>query len=60
MTTTEPSYIHDYAETLGHGRGIMRRDTVIDGQLVPELSGEVGSPAPLETVRRHERRVTLG
>lgn len=53
------SYIHRYAETLGNGRGIMRVDVVIDGKLVNELSGTEGSPAPLETVRKHEERVSL-
>lgn len=52
------SYIAYYAESLGHGRAIMRVDTVFDGQLVE--SHEDGSPAPIETVRAHERRVRLG
>jgi hypothetical protein len=55
------SYINRYAETLGDGTGraIMRIDTVIDGELVPELSGTEGSPASIETVRRHESRLVL-
>lgn len=54
------SYIHYYAESLGHGRGVLRCDVVVEGQLVNELSGVEGSPAPLETVRKHERKVVLG
>jgi hypothetical protein len=53
------SYIHYYAEGLGNGRGILRCDVVVDGVLVPELSGEVGSPAPIDTVRQHERTFVL-
>jgi len=48
------SYIHEYVEPLGNGRAIMQRDVVVDGKLVPELSGHIGSPAPIATVRKHE------
>lgn len=51
------SYIHRYAESLGHGRAIMRCDTVIDGVLVE--SHVEGSPAPLKTVQAHEEKVML-
>lgn len=51
--------IHEYAEPLGNGRAQMQRDVVVDGKLVPELSGPVGSPAPIETVRQYERKVTI-
>lgn len=51
------SYIAYYAEPLGHGRAIMRCDLVVDGQLADSYT--VGSPAPLETVRKHERRTPL-
>lgn len=57
--TGPASFVDYYAESLGHGRGVMRRDVVIEGVLVPELSGLDGSPAPLATVQRHERRVAL-
>lgn len=53
-----PSYIDYYPEPLGHGRAIMRRDVVFDGVLVE--SGTDGSPAPVDTVRAHAHRVTLG
>lgn len=52
------SYISHYAEPLGNGRAIMRVDIVIDGQLVD--SHTEGSPAPIETVRRHESTTQLG
>ena len=60
MTTTTPlgvSHITYYAEPLGHGRAIMRVDVVHDGELVATYTD--GSPAPLATVRRYERRVSL-
>jgi hypothetical protein len=44
-----------YAEQVRPGYSIMRRDVVVDGSLVPELSGTDGSPAPTETVKRYER-----
>lgn len=52
------SYISYYAEPLGHGRAIMRVDVVVDGELVESHTS--GSPAPIETVRKHERTVQLG
>lgn len=51
------SFIHYYADPLGHGRAIMRCDIVVDGAMVQSYT--VGSPAPLDTVRRYERRVPL-
>lgn len=52
-----PSYIHRYAESLGHGRAIMRVDLVINGVLIE--SNVEGSPAPIETIQRYERKVAL-
>lgn len=52
------SYIHYYAEALGHGRAIMRVDVVFDGELVDSHTS--GSPAPIDTVRAHERLTPLG
>lgn len=52
MTATDR--IIYYAEPVKAGYSILRRDVVIDGELVPELSHPVGSPAPTETVRRYE------
>jgi hypothetical protein len=52
-----PSYIDHYAEALGHGRGIMRVDVVIDGRLVDTHTE--GSPAPLATVQAAAHRCTL-
>jgi len=57
--TTSRSYIDEYVEPRPHGRAVLQRDVVIDGELVAELSGTVGSPAPVDTVRRHERFVDL-
>ena len=54
-----PSYVHEYPEPMAHGRAIMQRDVVIDGRLVPELSGHVGSPAPWATVAAHEHKLVL-
>lgn len=51
------SYIAHYAEALGHGRAIMRVDVVIEGKL--DHSYTEGSPAPIDTVRAYERRVTF-
>ena len=56
-TTDSRNYIHYYAEPLGHGRAIMRVDVVFHGQLVDSHTS--GSPAPLETVRKHERKTNL-
>jgi hypothetical protein len=56
-TTDSRNYIHYYAEPLGHGRAIMRVDVVFHGELVE--SHTTGSPAPLETVRKHERKTNL-
>jgi hypothetical protein len=50
--------MHYYAESLGHGRAILRCDVVIDGEL--EDSHTVGSPAPVDTVRKQERTTPLG
>jgi hypothetical protein len=44
-----------YAESLGDDRAIMRVDIVADDELV--MSYTEGSPAPIETVRKHERTV---
>ena len=52
------SYIAYEAESLGHGRAILRCDVVFDGALVE--SHTVGSPAPIDTVRKAERKTTLG
>lgn len=54
-----PSYIRYHAVDLGFGRAVMRREVVIDGEYVAELSGTTGSPAPIETVRQHERMVGI-
>lgn len=51
------SYIAYFVEPLGNGRAVMRVDIVVDGVLVD--SHLEGSPAPIETVRRYERKVTL-
>lgn len=51
------SYIAYHAEGLGHGRGVLRRDVVLDGRVLS--SERVGSPGPLAAVRQHERRVKL-
>jgi hypothetical protein len=47
------------AEQLGAGRAQLHRDVVIGGELVPELSHPVGSPAPLAAVARREREILL-
>lgn len=51
------SYVAYYAESLGHGRAIMRVDIVHDGELVQSYTD--GSPAPIETVRKYEHVVQL-
>lgn len=48
------SFVEYAAEPLAHGRAIMRCEIVING--VVEQSYLVGSPAPIETVRKHESR----
>lgn len=57
--TNPRNLITYYAEPLPGGRAILCRDVVIDGDLVTELSGKVGSPAPAETVRAHELTLIL-
>jgi len=52
------SYISYYAESLGHGRAIMRVDIVVEGRLVQSYLS--GSPAPMASVKAHEHRVPLG
>lgn len=56
---TDRNFIHYYAESVTEGRSILRRDVVIDGEMVPELSHALGSPAPTEVVEQHERTVKL-
>jgi hypothetical protein len=46
-------------EPLPGGRGRLHRDVVVHGELRAELSGPIGSPAPIDVVRQHERTVTL-
>lgn len=56
------SLIHYYSEPVGNvadGRAVLRRDVIVDDVLVPELSGILGSPAPVATVREHERTIDL-
>lgn len=50
-------YIAYEAEPLPHGRGVLRRDLVLDGRVLS--SERTGSPAPLEAVKAHERKVVL-
>lgn len=50
---------HYYAEPLPGKRAQMQVDVVIDGRLVPELSGKVGSPAPESTVRDAAERMSF-
>jgi hypothetical protein len=54
---TKPSYIAYYAEPLPHGRAILHCDVVVDGKL--EQSYDVGSPAPLATVKAAESKLML-
>jgi hypothetical protein len=42
-----------YTEPRAGGRAQLYRDVVVDGDLIPELSGPVGSVAPVDTVRTH-------
>lgn len=49
--------VHYYAEPLGFGRGILRCDVVVDGELM--MSYPVGSPAPFAIVLAAERTVPL-
>jgi hypothetical protein len=46
-------------EPLAGGRGQLHVAVFKDGEQVPELCHPWGSPAPIETVRRHERTVTF-
>jgi hypothetical protein len=46
-----------FAEPLPGGRAQLHVDVVIDSQVV--VSHRVGSPAPLETVRKHARVIEL-
>lgn len=48
-----------WTESLPGNRGQLHRDVVVRGQLRSELSGPIGSPAPLDTVRTFEHTVTL-
>jgi len=54
---TSRNYIHEYAEPLPGGRGILRHDFVVDSVLVD--SHLVGSPAPWLTVKAAESFVDL-
>jgi hypothetical protein len=54
-----PSYIAYEAEPLPGKRAQMIRTVVVDGEVVPEMTGPIGSPAPIATVRKYEYRVTL-
>jgi hypothetical protein len=56
---SERNVIHYYSDALPGGRAQLMRDVVVDGKIVPELSGPIGSPAPAATVREHERLITL-
>jgi hypothetical protein len=53
------SFIAYEADPLPGGRAQMVRTVVVDGETVPELSGPIGSPAPIATVREHEYLVKL-
>jgi hypothetical protein len=59
MADMSENAIHYYAEQLPGNRGQLYRDVVIDGEIRPELSGPIGSPAPFDVVRRHKRTITL-
>lgn len=54
--TTE-NFIHYYAEPVKAGYSILRCDIVLDGEIVQSFT--VGSPAPTEVIKSHERRATL-
>ena len=56
-TDRPKNYIHRYAELLPGGRAIMREDFVIDDELVQSYT--TGSPAPMETVKKHEEFIVL-
>ena len=58
MTETR-NLIHYWAEPLPGKRGQLMRDVVVDSKIVAELSGPIGSPAPIETVRKFEKTITL-
>lgn len=51
--------IQYYAEPAKPGYSILRRDVVIDGEVIPELSHQLGSPAPTEIVEREARTTVL-
>lgn len=59
MTPTKADQIIYFADPLPGDRAQPRRDVVIDGVIVPELSGTIGSPGPAVAVRAHERTVAL-
>jgi hypothetical protein len=44
-----------YTEPRPGGRAQLFVDVVVDGELIPELSGSVGSVAPVDSVRPHVR-----
>lgn len=46
-----------FTEPLGNGRAVLRRDVTYGGVLVE--TEIIGSPAPIETVRKHEKRIVL-
>jgi hypothetical protein len=53
------NYIHYYASPLPGNRAILMMDVVIDDKIQNDLSMATGSPAPLETVKQHERMFDL-
>lgn len=59
MSAHESDRIVYWTESLPHGRGQAMRDVVVDGEIVAELSGPCGSPAPIDAVRATERTVIL-
>lgn len=56
---TGPSEIVYWTEPLPGDRGQLYRDVVVDGKILTELSGKIGSPAPIAAVREFERTITL-
>lgn len=48
-----------YSEQLPGERAQLIRDVVVNDEIVPELSGPVGSPAPQDAVQRACRRLAL-
>lgn len=58
-TSRPADFMEYYIEPLSGARAQLHVDTVLDGALVPALSHPVGSPAPIDTVRPHARRVIL-